>query len=156
MTAADLVEELRSALSSESGPGFLFGILLRDQPASPEALSKAQQSLVRQMEELRAAIARAWLTRGIGEKTLPPRSALFERVAWSDRVRASVCTHAEAIALEGVLSPEQADRVVVGTWKTARLLALTDPQLASRLPLTRRSRSKYASCCTTRLYLETN
>ncbi len=134
---ADLVAELRGAVSSESGPGPLFGMLLGDQHGTPAMLSKEQQTVVRRLEELRAAIMRAWLTRGLDEKALPSWSVLFQRVTWSNPIRASVCTHAEAIALEGILNPEQADRVLGKMWKSARLDALLDPQLASRLSLTK-------------------
>ncbi len=153
--SADLVAELRAAVPNESGPGPLF-IILGHQRGSPVVLSKEQQTTARRLEELRAAIARAWLTRGLDGKTLPPWSALFERVAWSDRFMASVCTHTEAIALESILTMEQADGILGDLWKRSGLGALLDPQLASRLRLTKRSRSRCASCCTAKPYFETS
>ncbi len=140
--SADLVAELRGAVPSESAPGPLFASLLGSFPGdprrrSPAVLSNEQESVLRRLEELRSAVMRAWLTRGLDGKTLPPWSVLFERVAWSDQIGASVCTHAEAIALEGILTLDQADRVLGGMWKSWRLSALLDPQLASRLRLTK-------------------
>ncbi len=140
--SADLVAELRGAVPSESAPGPLFASLLGSFPGdprrrSPAVLSNEQESVLRRLEELRSAVMRAWLTRGLDGKTLPRWSVLFERVAWSDQIGASVCTHAEAIALEGILTLDQADRVLGGMWKSWRLSALLDPQLAARLRLTK-------------------
>jgi hypothetical protein len=126
---ADLVAEL---LAANPGSGLIFGMLLQEDSV---VLSSEQQTVLRRLDQLRLAIMLAWLRRGLDGKTLPPWAVLFERVAWKDRVNASVRAHAEAIALEGILTPEQADEIVRGLWKGARLLSLLDPQLAARLRL---------------------
>ena len=137
MPSADLVAELRAAVPTESQSWLLINTLLGGLRPSPVVLSSEQQTILRRLNELTVAIMRTWLTRGLDAKSLPSWSVLFDRVAWSDRIMASVGAHTEVIALEGILTAQQADRVLGDMWKSAGLSALLDPQLASRLRLTK-------------------
>ena len=135
---ADLAAELRFMLHGQPRGGAVFTALLGLGRYSPRLeLPKEQQSLVSRLDELTVATIRAWLIRGLDEKTLARWSALAERITWSDRVLESLRAHAEALALEGILTPAQADRILSESWKSARLASLLDPQFAARLRLTK-------------------
>jgi hypothetical protein len=53
--------------------------------------------------------------------------------------------HAETIALEAIITPEQSERCLAIAWKELGPEALLDPSLASRLKLTRAQRERIKS-----------
>jgi hypothetical protein len=138
---ADLVAELQCSVPLYPRAGSVFSAALGLGIRPPSlALPQEQEKLVRRLDELTVKVIRAWLTRGLNEDPLPRWSILAERVVWCDRVVGSLCTHAELIALDGILTQEVAERTLAIQWKSRGLLALHDPVLASRLGLSRTQR----------------
>jgi hypothetical protein len=76
-------------------------------------LSKTQVELAARLDQLARDIQGAWLIRGLDEQPRPPNSELADRLGErGKRLRARVVWQAEAIALEGVLEPNQAKRLL--------------------------------------------
>ena len=72
-------------------------------------LSDQQRDLARQLDELTRDLIRAWLIRDLDADHPPKLALLSERLSErGDRLRDRVIAHAEAIALDGILTPEQA------------------------------------------------
>ena len=122
----------------------LFKIMLgQKEPAQgrPDALqlAKEQSELIRGLNEVARNVERDWLVRGLeGPKPVPkeqwgdpppPRMVLrmSEEGTW---LRESLVAHVEAIALEGILEPEQAVHVKRHLWSQSGLLTLSDPRMA--------------------------
>jgi hypothetical protein len=143
VSAEKLAAELDAMLPMYPRAGFVFSATLGKFSWPPSlVLPKQQEKLVRRLDELAVAVIRNWLTRGLDAKPLPPWSVLAERYSWSDRVVASLCAHAEAIALEGILTREQAEQTLAIVWKTMGLSALRSPGVASRLRLSTAQREE--------------
>ena len=133
---ADLEEKLRHAVKVRRDTGFVSWVLLGDATLRPPLkLPNAQQALVRRVDEVAVASIRMWLTRGLDGHSLPKWSVLAERYRSNARVADSISAHAEAILLEAVLAPKQADQTLAFVWKLRGLPALLDPQFAARLRL---------------------
>jgi hypothetical protein len=113
------------------------------------SLSKQQSALMEGLDGIALAVWRAWLIRGLDRDPLPPRAVLAHRL-WEagERLRSSLFAHAEAIALQGVLSHDQAERCRGALWESQGLRALLDPALADRLRLTRSQRRDLLSLLT--------
>lgn len=78
---------------------------------------------------------------GIGES--PPTPTMEEKFSVRGvRMRASIAAHAEEMALEAVLTPEQAEQAKRALWRRRGLHALLDPELAGRLRLSRSQREE--------------
>ena len=104
-------------------------------------LTREQVDLVDRLDKLIVDVYGAWLVRDLDKTPLPPRSVLAQRI-WEggERLRDSLFSRAEMIALHGIVSPEQADQVLTAVWEQYGTSALLDPTLASRLKLTRAQR----------------
>jgi hypothetical protein len=99
-------------------------------------VSKEQTQLAEHLDALTIAVIRAWFTRGLDQIPLPPWDLLAERAGQGgDRARDNLYAHGELILLEGILTPNQAERCVSILWKKVGTTALLDPALASRLRL---------------------
>jgi len=105
-------------------------------------LPKQQADLIARIDELTLGIWRAWLTRDLDTVPLPPQRVLAERLASREPLRESLFGHTEAIVLEGVATPDQADRCLRIFWQMSGMNALLDPGLASRLRLSRSQREE--------------
>jgi hypothetical protein len=141
-SAEALAEELESKANGNRRSGGVVTIVIGIPPIRKPllVLPKEQDDLLRRLDNLTVAVIRAWLTRGLDAKSLPPRAVLARRFSLSDKVVGSLRTHAEAIAMEGILTPDQAERALASLWKLGGLRALKDPTLASRLRLSRSQR----------------
>ncbi len=145
----------------------LFGILLgyqREKPAPgapPEelkpqfaGLTPEQVGVLEQLDSLARDARRYWLVRDVeplpkrgndpaGVRELPPTPAMDFRLSdRGRRVSASIVAHAEEMALDAVLTPEQAEQVKVEVWRRRGVHALLDPELAARLHLSRTQRDE--------------
>ena len=77
------------------------------------------------------------------EKVTPPsRQVLLQRILGHIRLSDSLFGHAEAIALEGILTGEQAELCLRVVWAQNGTTALLDPALASKLRLSRSQREE--------------
>ena len=110
-------------------------------------LSNKQAELAERLDALTLAVWRSWVTRVLEQVPLPPPHVLAQRL-WEggDRLRDSLFGHAEALMLEGVAGPEQADQALAESWRLVGLRALLDPTLASRLAFRGHSATKCFSC----------
>jgi hypothetical protein len=80
-----------------------------------------------------------------GIRELPPTPVMELRL--SDRglgMRESIVAHADEMALEGVLTPEQAERAKLELWRRRGVHALLDPELAARLGMSEAQRAELA------------
>jgi len=113
-SGASVATDLRaSAARLEKGHASdLFEVLLRrGSPGDAIGLSVSQAELVRQLDELAREFLRAWLLRGLDEQPPSGLEELSQRLGEAGtRLRRAVIAHAEAIALEGILTPRQAKR----------------------------------------------
>lgn len=100
-------------------------------------LSPKESDLTERLNALTLDIFCAWLTRGLDKTPLPSRDTLKQRLVEYQRLEASLFAHAEAVALEAILTPEQADRCLCAVWRGQGMRALLDPALANRLRLSR-------------------
>jgi hypothetical protein len=104
-------------------------------------LTNQQFALEDRLDKLMLAVWGAWLTRDLDKQPLPPPRILTLRLGdLGARVRDSLFARADAIALEGILTPDQADRALKAVWQKFGIIALLDPTLAARLRLTRSQR----------------
>ncbi len=132
----------------------MFDSLLGTETKSPRLkLPNEQRAVVQRVNELAAAIKEAWLTRGLDRGTMPKWSVLADRYVSSDRALDSLDAHAEAIVLDGILTPEQAGRLLAIIWKLRGLNALLDPQFATRLRLSAAQREELQDLLYNRLML---
>jgi hypothetical protein len=87
-----------------------------------------------------------------GIRDLPPTPAMELRLSDRGRLfRASIAAHAEEIAMEAVLTPEESELAKLELWRSRGPHALLDPELAARLRLTRRQRSELADALKARI-----
>ncbi len=108
----------------------------------PASLSKDEYSLATRLDSLIAGAFRAWLGRDLDKTPLPTQANLRQRLMEHGWLEHSLWAHAELIALEGILTPEQADRCLNSVWKELGLRALLDPALAARLRLSKSQRDE--------------
>ena len=106
-------------------------------------LTEEQIKLVLRLDQTTLAICKAWLLRDLDKTPLPPRTVLAQRL-WEggERFREGLFSRAELIALQGILTPEQADKAQSAVWEQYGMRALLDPTLAARLQLTRSQREE--------------
>jgi hypothetical protein len=98
-----------SRLDNESPSTMLARLTGPDQAGAESRLSAEQMGLVVRLDKLTRAILGDWLLRGL-EKS--DSKDLVERLTDRGlRVRKEIVAHAEAIALEGILTPDQVDRL---------------------------------------------
>ncbi len=91
----------------------LFAALSDRETVESHRLSKTQVELAARIDQLARDIQSAWLIRGLDQQPLPLATELAERLAErGKRLRAGVVWQAEAIALEGVLKPDQTKRLL--------------------------------------------
>ncbi len=131
----------------------LFTAVLAGGKDAIPALTAEQSGLIRRLEKLARDAQREWLLRGISKEqppkelwNEPPTREMVDRV--SDRGmqhRASVVAHAETIALNAILAPEQAEASKCRMWRRTGVFALFDPELAARLGLSRAQREEIAT-----------
>jgi hypothetical protein len=139
----------------ESRASDLFGLLLGYPPSNPlPGLTPQQAELLEHLDLLARNVRRSWWMRdvepppspdpeGIGE--LPPTRAMEQRLSDPGmQLRASIVAHAEEMALEAVLTPEQAEKPKLELWRRRGLHALLDPELATRLNLSKAQREELA------------
>ncbi len=149
-TAVDFNSMIRGMAAGLKNPKIpaseLFGILTAG-AKGPPGLSTEQLQLVRALDELARTVCRGWVLRGLGNPPPkgedPPAQDLVDRL--SDRgkqLHASVVAHGELIALEAVLSPDQAEWARREFWRRRGVLSLLDPELAARLKLSRLQREE--------------
>jgi hypothetical protein len=106
-------------------------------------LTEEQIILVERLDKLILAIWKSWLIRDLDKTPLPPQPVLARRLCdGCERLRQSLFARAEIIALQGIVTPEQADRVLTAVWELCGMSALLDPTLAARLRLTRTQREE--------------
>jgi hypothetical protein len=116
-------------------------LALRDLPKVE--LAEEQIKLMRRLNQSVLAICKAWLVRDLDKTPLPPRSVLAQRLLYGgERVRESLFSRAELIALQGIVRPEQAEKALSTVWQQYGMRALLDPTLATRLRLTRSQREQ--------------
>lgn len=144
-TTAELVLALRDqAASLHPHAGRAFSVLLgRQGRVLGIELTKEQADLIGRLDALTVTIFRRWLTRGLDSDPLPRRAVLAQR-RWEggERVRDRLFAHAAAIALQGIITKEQAERVLSVVWRQMGPWALLDPELASRLRLSKAQRQQ--------------
>jgi len=106
-------------------------------------LSGSQARLAEDLETLCCDLLRPWLERDVlrGGAAVDQWEAPRIYGAW-DRHRSRAVALCESIFLRGILSPAQADAVLVNYWRANRPLALMDPELGSRLQLSRAQKPK--------------
>jgi hypothetical protein len=109
-------------------------------------LTDEQIALERRLDKLILDIWNAWATRDVDRVPLPPRHVLAWRL-WEggERLRESLFSRAEMIALQGIVTPQQADQALTAVWEQYGMSALLDPTLAARLRLTRSQREEIFS-----------
>jgi hypothetical protein len=154
----------------------LFAILLghrplyshpRPRPPAAEmpfpGLAPDQVRVLEDVDLLARNVRRYWLVRDVEPPPrrdddpdevgkLPPTPAMeFWLSDRGLRVRASIVTHAEEMALEIVLEPEQFEKAKIELWRRRGVHALLDPELASRLRLSRTQRNELAEALSNRL-----
>ena len=119
-------------------------IILGGSGSKPKVkISSQQRDIVLQLNELTIAVYQAWLTAGLNTNRPPRHSELAERLGErGDRVKESLFSHAESIAFRGVLTPDQVERTLRAIWELKGTRAILDPEMASRLRLTRSQRSE--------------
>ncbi len=164
--AAELADQLRCKTTTRNRAGVVSNVLLgepgmraafpngighldpirqrlaiRDMPKVD--LGKEQAELAESLDQVTLAIWRFWLTRDLDKVPLPPQPVLAQRL-WEggERIRESLFAHAEAIALEGIVTPDQAERALRAVWELRGMRSLLDPVLASRLRLSRSQREE--------------
>ncbi len=109
-------------------------LLRRDLPRVE--LTVEQFGLCERLNNLVIDVWGAWMTRDLNALPLPPQHVLARRLSEvGGRVRNSLFAHAEAVALDGIATPEQADRCLMAVWERLEMRALLDPALASRVRL---------------------
>ena len=119
--SADLASRLRAeaerlASGSASDP---LRALAGGGDEAPAGLTDEQVAACKRLDETARAVIRAWLVRGLDRDTPPPAGELSARLGERGaRLRQLVVAHAEAIAIEGILSPAQSRR-----WRPAKLTA---------------------------------
>ena len=87
-----------------------------------------------------------------GIRGLPPTKAMELRLSDLGRmIRESIVAHAEEIALEAILTPEEAEPVKLELWRGRGVHALLDPELAAQLRMTKRQREELADALKARL-----
>jgi hypothetical protein len=105
-------------------------------------LPKIQSGLVARVDKLARDTYQSRLTMNLEKVPPPPREVLVQRVLGHDRLSDSIFAHAEVIALDGVLTTEQAERCLNAVWKQKGTRALLDPALGSRLRLAKSQRDE--------------
>ena len=116
------------------------------QPPANDALRKLnptpqQIALSKRLESMAQEIAGAWMARGLGEAgSVPAREALAGRLRDQPLFVNNLLTHAELIALNAILTQEQAERVLAVLWSRLGTACLFDPALAALLKLTPQQR----------------
>jgi hypothetical protein len=107
-------------------------------------LARDEADAANRLDSLTVDIFDAWLTRDL-EKTPPPAQAeLRQRLIEHPRLMDSIFGHAEVIALEGILTPDDAELCLKAVWRKAGMEALGDAALASRLRLSKSQREEIA------------
>ena len=135
----------RSLGDKRSPASMLFRFMTSVGKASP-GLTAEQLTAANQLDELARTVCRGWLLRRLADTPAndgePPTADLADRfLDRGKRLRASVVAHAEAIALEAVLAPEQAEAARRWFWRELGVKSLLDPELATRLRLSRQQRA---------------
>ena len=153
---AGCMELLRSRAEYSPGARGASSVLLGQvrQPAPARGAkgpSPAQLDLIGRLDRLVGELRSDWYLRDVQRPTrpedriTPAPPALLERLGpGSDRRIASVVAHAEAVALEVVLDPDQADRARGVFWSGRGIEALLDPDLTARLGMSKRQRDEVA------------
>ena len=161
----------------ESRSSGLFAILLGyptlfpiPRPRHPGAeppfpgLAPDQVRVLEDMDLLARNVRQYWLVRDVESlpgprdddpdelRKLPPTPAMELRLSDAGlRVRASIVAHAEEMAFETVLRPEQFEKAKIELWRQRGVHALLDPELATRLHLSRAQRNELAEALANRL-----
>jgi hypothetical protein len=105
-------------------------------------LSKDESGLTIRLDSLTADVVRAWVIRDLEKVPPPTKDQLTQRFMDYPRLNHSLMAHAELIALEGILTQDQADRCLCSIWKEAGMKSLRDPALAARLRLSTSQRDE--------------
>jgi hypothetical protein len=115
-----------------------------------------QVRVLEDVDLLARNVRRYWLVRDVERlpgpkddpdevRELPPTRAMEFRLSDAGlRVRESITAHAEEMALETVLRPEQIEKAKIDVWRQRGVHALLDPELAARLQLSRAQRNELA------------
>lgn len=168
-TSADLARDLKSQAKGLPRSGEVFVVILgrlwideeypdgvdKIDPKVKESfldgdlpavvLDPDQTGLARRLDELARNIIATWMVRGLDDKPAPSRPALVERIMRKPLFADTLCAHAEAIALEGILKPDQSDRCLAIVWNGLGVRSLLDSSLSTRLKLTRSQREEIKS-----------
>lgn len=168
MSAIELAAELQQRARSYSRAGSVFRAVLgrpeleefldpKTKAVPPKLPARARRfmpsvevpkessDLVDRLDRVTLDIFRAWLTRDLEKTPLPTGGSLRQRLVDYPSVVASLSAHAEAIALEAILTAQQADRCLRSVWREQGARALLDPALAARLRLSRSQREEILS-----------
>jgi hypothetical protein len=111
----EMIAKLRAeAARLETGHASdLFAALSEPETAARLKLSGVQADLVGRLDKLVRDVQKAWLIRGLDDHPAPSPVELAQRLSEpGQRQRAGLLAHAEAIALEGVLEGNQANRLL--------------------------------------------
>jgi hypothetical protein len=107
--------------------------------------SKDETGLVSRLDSLTRDIFGAWLTRDLDRSPRPTKVELRRRLTEYRLIEDSLCAHADAIAIVGILSRVHATLCLRSIWRDRGMRALLDPSLAAGLRLTKSQRDTVAS-----------
>lgn len=145
MSAEYLAAELECMADYHRSAGSVLAIVVGTMTSPPRLMIRKEQAdLARRLDALTVEIIRSWLTGDLDPKRRPPWPLLAERFSWGDMVVDSLCAHAEAVALEGILTPEQSEKTRALIWRASGLFSLRHPDLVSRLRLSEAQREALA------------
>ncbi len=100
-----------------------------------------QVSLSGRLESLAKEITAAWMVRGFNDAgSVPSRDTLISRIQKQPFFVNRLLLHAESIACNAILTPEQSERVLAVLWLRMGTSCLLDPALATLLRLTPQQR----------------
>ena len=144
MSAAEMAVQLRWTAGTIRCAGEAMFVLLGGPGDKPKLeVSSKQRDLLRKLNDLTVAVRKEWLTAGLDAIPLPMHTELADRLGEpGERIKDSLFTHAETIAFRGILTPDQVEQVLRAIWVQKGTMALLDPELASRLHITRAQRSE--------------
>jgi hypothetical protein len=131
----------------------LFAAMLESDGRGLPGLSGPQLEMLRRLDRLAREVQSAWLKRCLPDKEFdpevgkgPPTQEMLDRLSErGNRLRAEVVSRFEAIALEVVLTPQQAEAAKRLLWHKVGVWALTDPELVRRLGLSKAQRDRIST-----------
>ena len=109
------------------------------------SVPKNQSGLIARLDAVTLDAFRTGMTLGLEKDQPPAREELLRRIVGHTRLSNSLFAHAEAIAVKGILTADQAELCLRALWAERGAKALLDPALAVRLRLSRSQREAVIS-----------